>query len=220
MAAPQVTPLPPPPNAQTAAGEFSNQADEFLGAFPTLAAQINVVANFMNDAAEASQHAIPASITAQEAAQTAQAAAAAAQSSAGLPAMAGRGRRPLAVNREGTGVLYSDTLSIANYIDRSVRNNAATGTVTLNLSAASIFDLTLAGSVTLAVAGVPALAGETLSIVVRIRQGSTQRTVTWWPGITWLASGGEPRSVDAGKIGEFVLSFDGTDWIGRQGARS
>lgn len=220
MAAPQVTPLPPPPNAQTAAGEFSNQADEFLGAFPTLAAQINVVASFMNDAAEASQHAIPASITAQEAAHTAQAAAAAAQSSAGLPSMAGRGRRPLVVNREGTGVSYSDIVSVASYLDRTVRNNAATGTVTLNLAAASVFDLTLAGSVTLAVSGVPPLAGETLSIVVRIRQGSTQRTVNWWSGITWIAAGGVPRPVEAGKVGEYVLSYDGTEWLGRIGAQS
>lgn len=220
MSAPKVAPLPPPPNAQTAAGEFSNQADEFLGALPTLADQINVVADFMSSAAQAAEQAVPSAEAAQVASQTAQAAAAAAGSSAGLPAMTGRGRRPLAVNREGTGVSYSDVISVASYIDRSVRNNAATGSVTLNLSAASVFDLTLAGNVTLSVSGAPPLAGETLSMVVRIRQGATQRTVSWWSGIAWIAAGGVPRPVEAGKVGEYVLSYDGTEWLGRIGAQS
>lgn len=217
MTAPKVAPLPQPPNRQSAAGEFSAQADEFLGALPAFGSQMNDVSAFVSEKADAAAGSGDNADRAEIAAQTATAAAAAAGSSAGLPAMTGRGRRPLAVNREGTGVLYSDVISVASYIDRSVRNNAATGSVTLNLAAASVFDLTLAGNVTLAVSGAPPLAGETLSMVVRIRQATTPRTLTWWAGITWLTPG-EPRQLDAGKIAEYILSYDGTDWIGREGA--
>lgn len=93
----------------------------------------------------------------------------------------------------------------------------ATGAVTLDLAAASICDLTLTGNVTLTVINATVPAGETRSVVVRIRQGATARTLTWWSGITWLAST-TPAAPGANKIVEYVLSYDGSSWLGRVGA--
>jgi len=93
----------------------------------------------------------------------------------------------------------------------------ATGAVTLDLASASIFDLTLTGNVTLTVSNAVVTAGETRSVVVRIRQGATARTLTWWSGITWLAST-TPATPAVNKIKEYVLSYDGSSWLGREGA--
>lgn len=101
--------------------------------------------------------------------------------------------------------------------DKVQTNTAATGTVTLNLASASIFDLTLTGNATLSVSNAVVPAGETRSVVVRIRQGATARTLTWWAGITWLAST-TPAAPAVNKIKEYVLSYDGSSWIGREGA--
>lgn len=94
---------------------------------------------------------------------------------------------------------------------------AATGATDLNLANASTFDLTLTGNVTLSVSNATVPAGYTRSIVVRVRQGATERTVTWWGGITWLAPS-TPAAPGADKTKEFVLSYDGTSWLGREGA--
>lgn len=93
----------------------------------------------------------------------------------------------------------------------------ATGAVTLDLATASIFDLTLTDNVTLAVSNAVVPSGETRSVVVRIGQGATARTLTWWAGITWLASS-TPEAPEASKIVEYVLSYDGSSWLGREGA--
>ncbi len=93
----------------------------------------------------------------------------------------------------------------------------ATGAVTLDLATASIFDLTLTDNVTLTVSNANVPAGETRSVVVRIGQGATARTLTWWSGITWLAST-TPEAPEENKIKEYVLSYDGSSWLGREGA--
>jgi len=108
--------------------------------------------------------------------------------------------------------------SMAQYIDKTVTNAIATGTVTLDLSAADVFDLTLAGNVTLALNNAPALSGETFSIVVRVRQGATAYSLAWFAGVTWLATA-TPSTPAAGKIVEYILSTtDGATWLGRKGA--
>ncbi|WP_417786771.1 hypothetical protein [Stutzerimonas xanthomarina] len=108
--------------------------------------------------------------------------------------------------------------SMAQYIDKTITNAAASGTVTLDLSAADVFDLTLAGSVTLALNNAPALSGETFSIVVRVRQGATPYSMAWFSGITWLAAV-TPGTPAANKIIEYILSTtDGATWLGRKGA--
>lgn len=108
--------------------------------------------------------------------------------------------------------------SMAQYIDKTITNAAATGTVTLDLSAADVFDLTLAGNTTLAVTNAPTLSGETFAIVIRARQGATAYTLGWFPGITWLASS-TPAAPAANKIVEYILSTsDASAWLGRKGA--
>lgn len=111
-------------------------------------------------------------------------------------------------------------VSSASFIDKTTTNAAATGTVTLNLSQADVFNLTLSGNTVLAISNAPALSGETFAIVIRVTQGATARTLTWFSGITWLASGGTaPAAPAANKSVEYVLSTaDGVNWIGRKGA--
>lgn len=101
--------------------------------------------------------------------------------------------------------------------DKVQTNTDTTGATDLNLADASTFDLTLTGNVTLSVSNDTVPAGYTRSIVVRIRQGTTARTVTWWDGITWLAPS-TPMAPGADKVTEYVLTYNGSGWIGRVGA--
>lgn len=120
----------------------------------------------------------------------------------------------------GGSVSGASRVSSAQFIDKTATNSAATGTATLDLSQADVFDLTLAGATTLAISNAPTLSGETLSIVVRVSQGATAFVLTWFGGITWLTSGGTAPAVPAAnKSVEYILStMDGTNWIGRKGA--
>ncbi|QPI08260.1 hypothetical protein IM687_13740 [Stutzerimonas stutzeri] len=123
----------------------------------------------------------------------------------------------------GTETLTNKTVSgprasMAQYIDKTITNAAATGTVTLDLSAADVFDLTLAGNTTLALSNAPALSGETFAIVIRVRQGATAYSLAWFSGITWLALS-TPATPAANKIVEYIMSTtNGTSWLGRKGA--
>lgn len=134
-------------------------------------------------------------------------------------------------NETGTVVAYpinnakaganADITSIrsALYIDKTYVNAAATGTVTLDLSAYSIFDLTLTGATTLAVSNLPTLSGETINIVIRITSGASVYALTWFNGISWLVPGGfVPTMPAAGKTAEFVISTQtGATSFGRRG---
>ena len=95
----------------------------------------------------------------------------------------------------------------------------ATGTVTLDFAAASIFDLTLTGNTTLAVSNATVPAGYSRSVVVRVIQGATPFTLAWWSGITWLASS-TPAAPGANKVVEYVMSYSDAGWIGRVGAKN
>ncbi|MCW8158966.1 hypothetical protein D7243_22630 [Stutzerimonas stutzeri] len=123
----------------------------------------------------------------------------------------------------GTETLTNKTVSgprssMAQYIDKTVTNAAATGTVTLDLVAADVFDLTLSGNTTLALNNAPTLSGETFTIVARVRQGATAYSLAWFSGITWLATS-TPATPAANKIAEYILSTtDGVNWLGRKGA--
>lgn len=102
-------------------------------------------------------------------------------------------------------------------VDKIVNVAAATGAVALDLSAASIFTLTLSGNTTLSVTNLPALSSEARSIVVRVSQGATAYSLAWWGGITWLATL-TPAAPGSNKTQEYVLTWDGAGWIGRKGA--
>lgn len=111
-------------------------------------------------------------------------------------------------------------IRVANYIDKTTTNAAATGTVTLDCDTADIFDLTLSGATTLALANLPTLSGETFAILVRVSQGATAYALTWFSGISWLTPGGvAPAAPAANKTIEYILTTkNGTAWLGRKGA--
>lgn len=121
---------------------------------------------------------------------------------------------------EASSIKDARRVSSAQFIDKTVTNAAAAGTITIDLSQADVFDLTLAGATTLAISNAPALIGETFAIVIRVSQGATAFALTWFSGITWLTSGGTAPAVPAAnKSVEYILSTaDGTNWIGRKGA--
>lgn len=128
----------------------------------------------------------------------------------------------VAVNRAGVvGAIRDgkfDALCDEGYDDLVV-NAATTGTVTLDVQAATVFDLTLTGNTTIAFTNLPTLTNQAYSWLVRVRQGGTLRTLTW-PTVTWYTEGGvEPADPAVGKLIEYVFSTqDGVTVVGRKGA--
>ena len=119
----------------------------------------------------------------------------------------------------GTETLTNKLVS-GRFKDVTTVNDAATGTVTLDLGVSGVFNLTLSGNITVAVSNTPAVSGETFAFVVRITQPTTAYTVTWFSNITWLATNGTaPEAPAASKAVEYIFTtVDGTNWIGRKGA--
>lgn len=110
---------------------------------------------------------------------------------------------------------------IANQRDITATNATATGALTLDLTSARLFNLTTSGNITgMTLANVPALSGDTLSFVVRVTQGATAYSVTWFSGITWLTAGGvAPAAPLANKTTEYVFSSSAAGvYQGRKGA--
>lgn len=98
-------------------------------------------------------------------------------------------------------------------------NAAATGTVTLNLANASVFDITLTGNTTIAFSNIPVPTNQSFSWVLRVTCGATGYSITW-PTVTWLTTGGTaPPAPLAGKVVEYVFSTqNGTLVLGRKGS--
>lgn len=124
------------------------------------------------------------------------------------------------VTLAGPNILSNKRISAYYYLDRTIINAAATGAVTLDLSVAGIFDLTLSGNTTVSIANAPTLAGETLSFVVRVTQGATPYLFTWFNTIAWLTAGGTaPIAPAANKVIEYVFSSTTSgQYLGRKGA--
>lgn len=96
---------------------------------------------------------------------------------------------------------------------------SASGSLTLDLDTYSVFDIALTGATTLSASLSYLPTNGVRSVVVRVRQGATAQTLTWWPGITWLAAT-TPAAPGANKIAEYVLSHSIAGWIGRVGAKN
>lgn len=122
----------------------------------------------------------------------------------------------------GTGDI--STAQVGPYSGVFIDNSniaSVSGTQTLSLSTDGTFDFTLSANTTFSITNVPTLVGQqTIYIVVRLRQGATAYTPTWFTGITWLTSDGlAPAAPAANKIAEYIFtSTDGTSWLGRKGA--
>lgn len=138
-----------------------------------------------------------------------------------LPSVTGIARKPLTTGEaSSTAREWSDTLSIPKYIDKIVYGDR-TGAVNLNCNDGSVFDFSLTGNITLALQNPPTLSGESLTLIVRIRQNASPKTITWFSGITWLTPGGAvPATPSASQIIEYILSTNqnGSAWFGRVGA--
>lgn len=194
-------------NSATAANASKNAAAQSaIDATNNGAAQVTL-ANAARSGAEAAR-------------DTAQIYAAAAGSAVGIPALAGKARKPLTPNAALDGAQWSDEISIPKYIDK-VATAVAPASYQMDLSAAAVYDLTLSVNTALSIVSMPVLSGESLTIVVRIRQSAAPKTLTWFSGISWLTPGGVvPATPSASQIVEYVLSTAGTgsSWIGRVGA--
>lgn len=120
----------------------------------------------------------------------------------------------------GAETLTNKKISAYQYLDRTVTNATATGTVTLDLALGSVFDLTLTGNTTLALSNVPTLSGETLSIIISVTQGATAYSLTWFGGISWLTLGAvAPSAPAANKVIEYVITTTTPGaYKGRKGA--
>ena len=138
-----------------------------------------------------------------------------------LPSVSGLARKPLTTGEaSATAREWSDTLSIPKYIDKMIAATA-TASHTLNLALATVFDLTLSVNTTFTISNMPSLSGESLTLVIRVRQAAAPKTITWFSGITWLTPGGlVPAVPAASQIVEYILSTTGTGttWVGRVGA--
>lgn len=146
-----------------------------------------------------------------------------------LPSVTGLARKPLTTGEASSNQReWSDTLSIPKYIDKVITGTPGAA-LALNLSLATVFDLSPTVNLTLSLSNIPSLdtsvsptaAGESLTVVVRVRQNASPKTVTWWSGISWLTPGGlTPPTPTANQIVEYILSTanNGTLWVGRVGA--
>lgn len=137
-----------------------------------------------------------------------------------LPSLTGNARKPLTAGDAVSQREWSDTLSIPKYIDKLSTATAAASHA-LNLALATVFDLTLSVNTTFTISNMPSLSGESLTLVIRVRQAAAPKTITWFSGITWLTPGGlVPAVPAASQIVEYILSTTGTGttWVGRVGA--
>lgn len=118
------------------------------------------------------------------------------------------------------GKLGGTVVSMSNFLDKTVTNTTAAGTVTLDFAQGDVFDLTLTGIAAVALTGIPALSSETLGFVVRVTQGATAYGLTWFSGITWLTTGGTaPDAPAANKTIEYIFTTkNGSAFEGRKGA--
>lgn len=113
-----------------------------------------------------------------------------------------------------------DLSKALKFIDKTLTNTAATGTVTLDLSLYNVFDLTLTGNTTLAFSNAPALSGEIYLVVVTVRQGTTAYTLAQPSGVAPITTGGVAVATPgASKQKDYIYSTkNGTAWELREGA--
>ena len=138
-----------------------------------------------------------------------------------LPALPGNARKPLTPGDAATAAEWSDTLSISKYIDKLLFYGTSAASFALDISRATVFDITLSVNTTFTLSNMPSLSGESLTLVIRVRQAAAPKTIAWFAGITWLTYGGVvPPTPGANQIIEYVLSTTGTGatWVGRVGA--
>ena len=121
---------------------------------------------------------------------------------------------------------------VATFVDKllTVTPNAGnnnTVTIDTDLNTSFIVDNTSStGNITVTFAGKAGVTtgnNEMGAVIVRVRQGSTARSITWPTLNAWLTSDGlSPTAPAANKQADFVFSYDTNvnGWVGRKGATS
>ena len=121
---------------------------------------------------------------------------------------------------------------VATFVDKLLTvtpnaGNSNTVTIDTDLNTSFIVDNTSStGNITIAFAGKAGVTtgnNEMGAVIVRVRQGSTARSITWPTLNAWLTSDGlSPTAPAANKQADFVFSYDTNvnGWVGRKGATS
>jgi hypothetical protein len=121
---------------------------------------------------------------------------------------------------------------VATFVDKLLTvtpnaGNSNTVTIDTDLNTSFIVDNTSStGNITVTFngkAGVTTGNNEMGAVIVRVRQGSIARSITWPTLNAWLTSDGlSPTAPAANKQADFVFSYDTNvnGWVGRKGATS
>jgi hypothetical protein len=121
---------------------------------------------------------------------------------------------------------------VATFVDKLLTvtpnaGNSNTVTIDTDLNTSFIVDNTSStGNITVTFAGKAGVTtgnNEMGAVIVRVRQGSTARSITWPTVNAWLTSDGlSPTAPAANKQADFVFSYDTNvnGWVGRKGATS
>lgn len=124
-----------------------------------------------------------------------------------------------------SGAAFTGDVSVAGEfkatsVNEEVEVLGTTGTVNINCELANLFTIALTGDVTFTISNPPA-SGTAYSMVVKITQDSTARTVTWPASVKWSQGAVPALSSGSGEIDIFVLfTVDaGTTWFAFQAGR-
>jgi len=125
--------------------------------------------------------------------------------------VAANGAKVLDISTTGlvvTGVIGTPTLSA--YRETTTTNAAVTGTFTVDMAVANIFNLTQTGSTTYTFSN-PATSGTTSNFLIAIKQGGVGSFTATWPASVKFPNGSTPVLTTAvGKVDIFnFISFDG-----------
>ena len=120
-----------------------------------------------------------------------------------------------------TGQQYAPSFASPLFKGKVANLTVGPGAQSLNLSTHDYFNLSLNGTTTLTLTGVPSLTNsEYFGFVVKVGQGATPYSLTWFNNITWLTTNGlAPNAPAANKTREYLFTtVDGTNFIGRAGS--
>lgn len=242
MVTPTVTPLPEAPSRQNSAGTFATLADNFMGALPQFADQMNQVIDYVAEQAEAAaesaslatsngaaqvtaagQRANAAALSAQSAASQASAAKGHADNSkayrdtaqAAAAAAQSSAGLPSTAGKGGLPLVVNADGTGVGY-SGSIRRydlDLAASTSILDLSLSQVFKINASQPRALVFGGVPA-ANRAMTVVLHI---TGKAGITWPPGILWNNS---QVPVLGNSWTTVILIWVGDGWVGSVGARS
>lgn len=105
---------------------------------------------------------------------------------------------------------------LTGYTEAEVANTAATGTWTMDCTAANFFELTLTGSITISPSNVPPSTRMWAGTIVAKQDATGGRTITWPTGTKWPGGVAPPATTTANAIDIWsLMTYDGgSTWIG------